>query len=161
VIIEWPTEGHDFMRLCYGYDFTRHNTALSGQFFSLPRLLMGAIGWLFCLGRIALLPWAAAGMPLVWMAFTLVGPKTRRVGLIDCQFGPNGSWETRILFGREYCFEWRVERHQLLVIVRSHSSLDWNRSYLDYPKSWAQTCHGFKYWIVRVKIASLENGRTK
>ncbi len=49
---------------------------------------MGAIGWLFCLGRIALLPWAAAGMPLVWMAFTLVGPKNCRVGLIDCQFSP-------------------------------------------------------------------------
>jgi hypothetical protein len=78
---------------------------------------MGAIGWLFCLGRIALLPWAAAGMPLVWMAFTLVGPKNCRVGLIDSQFGPNGSWETRIPIGREYCLEWRVERHQLLVIA--------------------------------------------
>ncbi len=27
-------------------------------------------------------------MPLVWMAFALVGPKNCRVGLIACQFGP-------------------------------------------------------------------------
>ena len=45
---------------------------------------MGAIGWPFCLGRIALLLLTAAGVPLVWMAFNLVGLRRCRLDGLAC-----------------------------------------------------------------------------
>ena len=48
---------------------------------------MGAIGWPFCLGRIALLLLTAAGVPLVWIAFNLVGLRRCRVDGLACHLG--------------------------------------------------------------------------
>jgi hypothetical protein len=51
-----------------------------------------------------------------WLSPWLV-PRTAASASLTANLAQNGSWETRIPFGREYCFEWRVERHQLLVIA--------------------------------------------
>src|SRR5260221_11355593 len=57
-------------------------------FFARARSRRGAIGWLFCLGRMARLLLTAAGVPRVWMASNLVGLKNCRVGHIARHFGP-------------------------------------------------------------------------
>src|SRR5258708_16711097 len=67
--------------------YNREAQSISSELFARSRSRMGAIGWPFCLGRIARLLLTAAGVPLVWMAFNLVGLRRCRVDSLACHLG--------------------------------------------------------------------------